>query len=52
MIVFLDSGIAGILANPNKSERVQKCQNWLYTLLAKAVYWRKITGKLTLKVVP
>ena len=38
MIVFLDSGVVGILANPNKNTQVVACEDWLYGLLAKGVY--------------
>ena len=38
MIVFLDSGVIGILSNPNKNNQVIACENWLYSLLAKSVY--------------
>jgi hypothetical protein len=38
MIVFLDSGIIGLLSNPNKRARVLACEDWLYGLLAKGVY--------------
>ncbi len=38
MIVFIDSSILGILANPNKIGEANKCREWLYSLLAKGVY--------------
>ncbi|MFZ4729459.1 MAG: hypothetical protein ACOYMQ_12490 [Pseudanabaena sp.] len=38
MIVFLDSGVIGLLSNPNKRDQVLACENWLYGLLAKGVY--------------
>ncbi|HBB34435.1 MAG TPA: hypothetical protein DDZ80_03475 [Cyanobacteria bacterium UBA8803] len=33
MIVFIDSGVLGILANPNKSGEASDCEQWLYSLL-------------------
>ncbi|BAY12218.1 nucleic acid-binding protein [Calothrix sp. NIES-2098] len=38
MIVFIDSGVLGILANPNRAGEVRDCREWLYRLLAKGVY--------------
>ncbi|GAA6619253.1 type II toxin-antitoxin system VapC family toxin [Scytonema sp. NUACC26] len=38
MIVFIDSGILGILANPNKEGEVSECEEWLYGLLSKGIY--------------
>lgn len=38
MIVFIDSGVLGILANPNKINQVSDCQEWLYRLLSQGVY--------------
>ena len=38
MIVFIDSGVLGILANPNKMNEVSDCQEWLYKLLSQGVY--------------
>ena len=37
MIVFLDSGVLGLLTNPNKKGQPLLCENWLYSLLAKGV---------------
>ena len=37
MIVFLDSGVLGLLTNPNKKVQPLLCENWLYSLLAKGV---------------
>ena len=37
MIVFLDSGVLGILSNPNKSEINANCEEWLYGLLCRSV---------------
>ena len=38
MIVFIDSGVLGILANPNKMNEVSDTQEWLYKLLSQGVY--------------
>jgi predicted nucleic acid-binding protein len=38
MIVFLDSGIVGLLSSPNDRELAVRCQSWLYRLLARSVY--------------
>ena len=38
MIVFLDSGVLGLLTHPNKKGYPLLCENWLYSLLAKGVY--------------
>ncbi|MBV6623517.1 MAG: type II toxin-antitoxin system VapC family toxin [Rivularia sp. (in: Bacteria)] len=38
MIVIIDSGVLGILANPNKSKEVSNAQEWLYSLLLKGIY--------------
>ncbi len=38
MIVFIDSGVLGILANPNKNGEVSDCEQWLYRLLSQGIY--------------
>ena len=38
MIVFIDSGVLGILANPNSVGEVRDCQEWLYKLLSRGIY--------------
>jgi predicted nucleic acid-binding protein len=38
MIVFLDSGIIGLLSSPNDRELAINCQSWLYRLLSRSVY--------------
>ncbi len=38
MIVFIDSGVLGILANPNKSGEASDCEQWLYSLLSQGAY--------------
>ena len=38
MIVFIDSGVLGILANPNRIGEISDTQEWLYRLLSQGVY--------------
>lgn len=38
MIVFIDSGVLGLLTNPKKEGKPAECEDWLYNLLAKGVY--------------
>ena len=38
MIVFLDSGILGLISSPNERAEVTACQNWMMGLMAKGVY--------------
>ena len=38
MIVFLDSGILGLISSPNERAEVMACQNWVMGLMAKGVY--------------
>jgi predicted nucleic acid-binding protein len=38
MIVFIDSGVLGILANPRKTGEVSDCEEWLYRLIARGIY--------------
>jgi len=38
MIVFIDSSVLGIIANPNKIGEPSKCREWLYKLLSQGVY--------------
>lgn len=37
MIVFIDSGVIGLLSNPNDLEEAIACENWLYTMLLRGV---------------
>lgn len=37
MIVLLDSGVLGVVCNPNPSQEVINCKEWMYNLLAKGV---------------
>lgn len=37
MIVFIDTGILGLLANPNKQGEAADCEQWLLGLLSKGV---------------
>ncbi|WP_236739235.1 hypothetical protein [[Phormidium ambiguum] IAM M-71] len=39
MIVLLDTGVLGILCNPNFSSEVSECQNWMERLLARGAYF-------------
>ena len=38
MIVFLDTGVIGLLSSPKKTGEAPECRQWLYYLLAKVVY--------------
>lgn len=38
MIVFIDSGVLGLLTHPKKEGKPALCEDWLYSLLAKGVY--------------
>ncbi|WP_066377106.1 MULTISPECIES: nucleic acid-binding protein [unclassified Anabaena] len=38
MIVFIDSGVLGILTNPHKTGEVFDCEEWLYRLLSRGIY--------------
>lgn len=38
MIVFIDSGVLGILANPHKLGEANDCEQWLYRLFSQGVY--------------
>lgn len=38
MIVFLDTGVLGLLCTPNLFQKSVECQNWFDRLLAKRVY--------------
>jgi hypothetical protein len=38
MIVFIDSGVLGLLTNPYKMDAAKDCEEWLYALLARGVY--------------
>lgn len=37
MIIFIDTGILGLLANPNKKGEAANCEQWLLGLLSKGV---------------
>lgn len=39
MIVLLDTGVLGILCNPNQKQKAINCQNWFEQLLARGVYF-------------
>ena len=38
MIVFLDSGVLGILSSSQKTDLVSQCKQWFYQLLARGIY--------------
>ena len=38
MIVFLDSGVLGILCSSENTLTVSHCQEWFYQLLARGIY--------------
>ena len=38
MIVFIDSGVLGLLTHPKKPGKPADCEDWLYSLLSKGVY--------------
>jgi hypothetical protein len=38
LIVILDTGVLGLICNPNLHPNATKCTNWLYTLLARGVF--------------
>jgi predicted nucleic acid-binding protein len=38
MIVFIDTGILGVISSPRKIGEVGECQEWFYRLLARGVY--------------
>ncbi|EGJ34305.1 MULTISPECIES: hypothetical protein [Moorena] len=38
MIVFVDTGVLGLLSSPNDKLEAQQCQQSLYSLLARGVY--------------
>jgi pentatricopeptide repeat protein len=37
MIIFIDSGVLGVLANPRKIGEVHDCEEWLYRLLSRGI---------------
>lgn len=37
-IVWLDSGVIGLITNPNKEGQAGACENWLLSLAAKGIY--------------
>jgi predicted nucleic acid-binding protein len=38
MIVFIDTGVLGLLSNPNSLPLAIDCETWLYQLLARGAY--------------
>ncbi len=39
MIVLLDTGVLGMICNPNASEKILQCKRWFNHLLARSVYF-------------
>ncbi len=37
MIIFVDTGVLGLLSSPNDRKEVVNCKEWLYSLLSKGV---------------
>lgn len=38
MIVFLDTGILGLVSSPSKTGEAKECKQWLYHLLSRSAY--------------
>lgn len=38
MIVFLDSGVIGLVSSPRKTGEAKDCKEWLYRLLSRSIY--------------
>ncbi|MEC4814182.1 MAG: hypothetical protein SAK29_13040 [Scytonema sp. PMC 1069.18] len=38
MLVFIDSGVLGLLSNPHKLDEASDCEQWLYKLICQGVY--------------
>ncbi len=38
MIVFLDTGVLGLLSSPNNRGEAKECKEWFYRLLARSIY--------------
>ena len=38
MIIFIDSGVLGVLSSSQKTDTVSQCQQWFYQLLARGIY--------------
>ena len=38
MIIFLDTGILGLLSSPYQAGEARECSEWLYRLLSRSVY--------------
>lgn len=38
MIIFIDTGVLGLIVSPNDKQEVRNCQNWLYQLIARGIY--------------
>lgn len=46
MIVFIDSGVLGLLANPNKLGEASDCEQWLYRLFSQVLNILVVLQKL------
>jgi len=38
MIVFLDTGVLGLVSSPSNAREAQECKQWLYHLLSRSAY--------------
>jgi len=38
MIVFLDTGVLGLVSSPSNTVEAKQCKQWLYRLLSRSVY--------------
>jgi predicted nucleic acid-binding protein len=38
MIVFLDTGLLGLVSSPNNKGEAKQCKEWFYRLLARGIY--------------
>lgn len=38
MIVFLDTGVLGLVSSPSNTGEAKECKEWLYRLLSRSVY--------------
>jgi predicted nucleic acid-binding protein len=38
MIIFLDTGVLGLVSSPSHTGEAKKCKEWLYRLLSRSVY--------------
>ncbi len=38
MIVFLDTGVLGLVSSPSNTKVAKECKEWLYRLLSRSIY--------------